>query len=80
MIKNDARCAFEIKPKIALAKTALNRKETMLTVKPINALIEDLFVLSDKHNNIYIVCEFYSTLLHVSAVNFSHYQVRHSFT
>jgi len=33
MITNDARCTWEIKSKIALAKTAFNKKKTLLTHK-----------------------------------------------
>jgi hypothetical protein len=33
MLTNDARCTWEIKSKIATAKTAFNKKKTLLTCK-----------------------------------------------
>jgi hypothetical protein len=33
MITNDARCTWEIKSKIAMAKTAFDNKKTLLTSK-----------------------------------------------
>ena len=42
--------------------------------------VESLFLLSDKHNRIDLLCYFYSTPLRVVAVHFSHYHVGHQFT
>ena len=46
----------------------------------VKCYVECLFLLSDKHNSIDLLCYFYSKPLYVAAVHFSYYQVGHQFT